>query len=305
MPDTLTLTWQTTRDAFQALNQAVTPWVQSAIEAAGLKGAWGSLMHAYYHDHEPIPISVAAWRPHMPFQHPRLQADNLARLATEGWLTSMGEDAYRLTSQGYQAPRQVHAGLLTGIIEIERRLQVDTARLRQLMGSVYGAIVDAPEPPAKTTMLDYPDFRFAGDSPLAWMRFAVLRIAAYRDDCHHALWMPLGVSGPTWDALTVLWRGEATTVAGVAETLAARGYGLDEYAVALEALIERGWVEVGREPGVYQITDVGRTLRQAVEDQTQCDFFKPWDELSDAGKEEYRVLMAQLYTELQEISQTN
>jgi hypothetical protein len=115
---------------------------------------------------------------------------------------------------------------------------------------------------------------------------------AFRDDVHIAAWQPTGVDGPTWEALTLVWRGEADTPEALAEKLAGRRLEPAAYAAALRSLAERQWV--AERAGAYSATEQGRTIRQQVEDETDRMFYEPWGCLDDGEAQELRSLLSQL-----------
>jgi hypothetical protein len=86
------------------------------------------------------------------------------------------------------------------------------------------------------------------------------------------------VPGHGWEAFTLLWRGEATTLAAIHEKLSWRGYLPEEYAAALNELAQRHWLVC--EGTDYRLTDKGRDLRQLAEDETDRVFYTPWTCLS-------------------------
>jgi ribosomal protein S19E (S16A) len=104
-------------------------------------------------------------------------------------------------------------------------------------------------------------------------------LAHYRDDAHNAAWMPYGISGTAWEALTFVWREDARTPEALAEALPFRGHTADRYVEALAELAERGWVEETAEG--YQVTERGGKLRQKAEDETNRFHSVGWSTLSD------------------------
>jgi hypothetical protein len=101
---------------------------------------------------------------------------------------------------------------------------------------------------------------------------------AFRDDAHIKAWDAYHVNAPTWEAFSLIWRGEATNLDKLCESLAQRGHQRSTYAAALQGLVRRGWVmEVG---GDYQITRNGETIRLAAEVATDRNFYGPWNALA-------------------------
>ncbi|MBU0704896.1 MAG: hypothetical protein KKC18_13635 [Chloroflexi bacterium] len=123
----------------------------------------------------------------------------------------------------------------------------------------------------------------------------------YRDDAHIAAWKPYDVSGHAWEALTFIWRGEASTAEELVEKLPFRGHSAEVYAKVLVDLASRGWVE--ETPDGYRITEEGRGLRQQAEDATDRYFFAPWACLEDAEIVQLHDLLTRLRSNLREMAE--
>ena len=121
----------------------------------------------------------------------------------------------------------------------------------------------------------------------------MLDLFAFRDDAHIAAWRPYGTSGQVWEALTYVWRGEASTAAELAEKVGDyRRYDEEAYAAALQELVDQGWIV--EEEGAYVATEAGRRLRQAAEDTTDRYFDAAWTALSEAEVVEVKELLEKL-----------
>jgi hypothetical protein len=117
-------------------------------------------------------------------------------------------------------------------------------------------------------------------------------LVRFRDDAHHAAWQPHGVGGPTWEALTLIWRGEAYSPETLAKLLERRAQPPEVYVDAIHTLVERGWV--AQHGQAYRVTDRGAALRQDAEDQTNRLFYAPWSCLSEDELDEMRGLLTAL-----------
>jgi len=117
-------------------------------------------------------------------------------------------------------------------------------------------------------------------------------LAAYRDDAHLASWQPHPIEGHAWEAFTYLWRGEAITLDGLYQKLERRGYSRDEYRQAVEDLMKRGWVAERAEG--YQVTTLGKEIRQTAEETTDRYFYAPWSCLSQEETKDLRTLLIRL-----------
>jgi DNA-binding MarR family transcriptional regulator len=158
---------------------------------------------------------------------------------------------------------------------------------------VVQASLAAPEPAAKPTLLTsrHTD-PGSGAAPAARIDQYLTDLLHYRDDAHQAAWQPVGVSGPAWEILTLIWRGEAQTIEELRARLERRGHTAEAYSQYLHGLIGRGWV--AEQSGRFEITDAGRALREQAEETTNRLFYAPWAGLTERELEELRGLLVHL-----------
>ena len=118
--------------------------------------------------------------------------------------------------------------------------------------------------------------RMAGDAtthPMVALENAVFGLWQARDDCHMAAWRQAGLDGPTLDALTRIWRGEAASEEDLAAKLTSQRAA--DVAGELASLQRDGLVATGGQP---RTTEKGAKARQAIEDETDRLFFSGWPE---------------------------
>jgi len=114
-------------------------------------------------------------------------------------------------------------------------------------------------------------------------------LSAYRDDAHLASWRHHGVSGQVWETLTMVWRHEVKTLDELCARLQRRGFAREDYALALQELVERGWLAQDGEN--YSVTARGDALRLEAEEATNRYFYAAWDCLTEAEIEDLRDLL--------------
>ncbi len=155
------------------------------------------------------------------------------------------------------------------------------------------AALAAPEPASKRALIvNRRSDPGPQGAPLLRLVQYVADLNAWRDDAHLAAWRPQAVSGPAWEAFTLLWRGEAHTPAELANKLDFRGLAEDDYAAALDELIAPGWI--APQGSSFELTAAGSALRQQVEDETDRLYDAPWAALSPAELAELGTLLAAL-----------
>jgi DNA-binding MarR family transcriptional regulator len=174
----------------------------------------------------------------------------------------------------------------------------DLERLASLLHRLVKSCLTTPEPPGKWCII-HSRRNDPGDNASVVVQIDqyLSDLAAYRDDVHLAAWQSHSVEGHIWEALTYLWRGEATTLEGLYQKLERRGYSQEEYKQALEGLIRRGWVK--DEAGKYRVTPLGQEVRQAVEEVTDRYFYGAWTCLSLKEIEELQTLLIHMRDGLQ------
>lgn len=154
----------------------------------------------------------------------------------------------------------------------------DLARLASLLGRAFDAISAALDRrwhshiPRAARMAGLPTH------PMVALENAVYALWQARDDCHMAAWRLAGLDGPTLDALTRVWRGEAASELDLAGKLTSQRPA--DVARELTRLRGDGLVAAGDPP---RTTDKGAGLRQGIEDETDRLFFSAWPE--DIGSE--------------------
>ncbi len=172
------------------------------------------------------------------------------------------------------------------------------ARIVSLLGKLAQASLESPQPADKVciaqTHQSFPSQEYA---PLATIDQRLDELNAFRDDMHLAAWRPHEVEGFAWEALTFIWRGDASSAEELAEKLSVRDYSVDDYEQALVGLAQRDWLE--KTADGYQVTPEGQAVRQQAEDDTDRYFFAPWACLSDAESVQLHGLLTRPQNELQ------
>jgi hypothetical protein len=115
--------------------------------------------------------------------------------------------------------------------------------------------------------------RMAGDGAhsMVALENAVYGLWQARDDCHMAAWRQAGLDGPTLDALTRIWRGDAASEPELAAKLTTQRP--SDVAAELAHLRRDGLVAAAAE---LRTTEEGSKARQAIEDETDRLFFSAW-----------------------------
>jgi DNA-binding MarR family transcriptional regulator len=244
-------------------------------------------------------MSIAYVQKRDPYSNPQIFLPVFTTLAAQGWIEPAGDQLYHVTKQARSAVRQLVRSGDEALGELGVFSTLEAKRLIALLQRIVTANAVASEPPEKWATTHR--FRVADDtSPLlGQVREYLLDLFAYRDDAHLSAWRGYHVTGPAWNALTLLWRGEAVSPTQIAEQAAFRGYLASEYVTAIGKLVGRGWVETADTPGTYRVTEQGQALREGVELQTDAYFYAPWSCLNDRDITELRGLVIRLHGQLE------
>lgn len=148
----------------------------------------------------------------------------------------------------------------------------DLDELATLLDSALAACVQAPDPKTREHTPRAARYRWIEpSSPFARLDAAVYGLWQVRDDCHVQAWRDAGLTGPTVDVLTRIWRSEATTEGELAGKIATQRP--EDVRASVQRLRSDGSLADG-EP--LRLTAAGTTLRERVEADTDRYFFAPW-----------------------------
>ena len=102
---------------------------------------------------------------------------------------------------------------------------------------------------------------------------AVYALWMARDDSHNAAWRAAGFDGPTFDLLSRVWSGEATTVPALIEAM--RDFQRPEDVTrGIASLVAAGYIS--QHGDTLRLTVAGRSARTAIEAETDRVYFAPW-----------------------------
>jgi len=147
----------------------------------------------------------------------------------------------------------------------------DLTRLASLLARAFDATVASLDPRWRSHVPRATRMAGDGNHPMVALENAIYGLWQARDDCHMAAWRQAGLDGPTLDALTRIWRGEAASEAELAAKLTSQRPA--DISRALARLRRDGLVAAD---GPLRTTDTGAKARQAIEDETDRLFFSAW-----------------------------
>jgi DNA-binding MarR family transcriptional regulator len=272
---------------------------QANVEVGLKDHDWGMLFAALGVEPEPLTMARLQWL--VPYAAAEALDRRLAATASRGFLAPDRDGAYRLTEVGRQAAWASILAAHAQLSALDPLPADELRRLLELLRRLVDAALAAPEPVEKhylhRSRLVDPG---ADAAPAVRIDQYLTDLALFRDDAHLASWRPYEISGQAWEALTLIWRGEAGTLDVLVEQLARREQTRAAYAAALHTLADRGWV--AERDGTYDLTEQGRVLRQHAEDETDRLFYQPWQILDDGAAQELRMLLTRLRDRARELS---
>jgi len=272
------------RDSQASLQLHYRPAMEQAAETMGvslrnLRVLWLSMIY------DPDPISTSVIQHQTPYTNAEIFLPRLEEAAQRGWLSPLPGDVYQITSQGRAAVQSVLSAAYDSMAKLTPLSIRDLMRIRNYLWRLVDGCLQVEAPNSKHNLL----MSRRGDpgaqvSEIVRIEQHLTDLNAFRDDAHIAAWDAYHVNAPTWETFTMIWRGEATNLDKLCESLAQRGHQRSTYAAALQGLVRRGWVmEVG---GDYQITRNGETIRLAAEVATDRNYYGPWNALA-ADEQDY------------------
>jgi len=245
-------------------------------------------------------FSIEDFQQRDPFSNPEQFERLFPRLHMKGWIIPTRNDGqYEAAERAREGVRQIVRAGDEQLAKFESVSDLDLHRLLQFLRLIILANNAAPEPPQKWSVIKR--FRVGNkNSPvIVQVRESLMDVFAYRDDAHLSAARPhFNRAGIVWNASSLVWSGEAVTVDKITEMLSFRGYERKDYAAALQAAVEVGWLEETDSVGTYRATPKGSALREQVEKLTDEYFYCPWVMFSQGDLDEFYGMLVKLREQL-------
>jgi DNA-binding MarR family transcriptional regulator len=292
--------WSLAEETMRAFGPFYQQSMREAIQDSGVPDDWFGLSLARGSD--PAPFTVERFHALFPYTAQEWFPETLETLAREELLERVGEGAYRLTDLGRETIATIFGAAHRELGAIDPLPVDEVDQLNSLLYRLVQATLEAPEPEEKWAIA-YSRWTDPGEGAARSVKTDqyLTDLVRFRDDAHIAAWKPYGVSGHAWEALTFIWRGEASTAEELAEKLPFRRHSVETYAEALAGLVGRGWVEETSDG--FRIAEKGQALRQQAEEETDRIFFAPWACLDAAETAQLHDLLTRLRHNLQEMAE--
>ena len=254
----------------------------------------------YYSELGMDSFSVDEFQKRDPFSNPEQFEKQFASLEIRDWITPTYEDGrFQVRERARDAVRQIMEAGNTQLLELETTSAEYLERLLAFLKQIVLASSFAPEPPHKWAIVNRFHVANANSPVIVQIRECLMDLFAYRDDAHLSAARPyFSEAGIVWNAFNSVWSGSAVTAGKIAEALVFRGYAMEDYAAALQAATEAGWVESADAPHTFRPTPKGREMHEQVEKLTNEYFYRPWAMFSQNELDEIYDLLKHLREQL-------
>lgn len=282
--------------------------VQQAIQDVGMADLrLGLLLHTL--QFEPLPITARALRRTIPYYATEPFEEGFKKLAERGFLAG-DTSGFTLTAKGRQALITILEAAREKLAVAEKSLEVEILQdLYGLLKRLNDAAMDSQEITEKLCFeMQKRTVPSKTNSVLSEIEDLVSNLYGYRCDGHRQAWQGLDVDldGPTWEALTAIWQGDANSVKTITDNRLnarpTRGFGADIYAKSVEKLVGYRWIEVDdAENETYCLTEMGKTVRQDAEAETDRLFYSIWSVLDESELVELNHLTLQICEQIKRV----
>jgi hypothetical protein len=168
--------------------------------------------------------------------------------------------------------------------------------LAEMLDKLVNKCLETPPPPNTWSISLSKKLMPPSDPQMPFIEQAISCLAAYRDDAHLASWQSSGLSAISMETMTVIWRGQASTLEELTDKLSNRGHPKKVYVDALTQLRTSEYISGSR--SVLRLTENGKLFRDRVEAKTDQYFYTPWSCLTDDQKNKLAVILKDLIERL-------
>ncbi len=285
---------------FQQLMEAFAPHYREAVgqvmKETGLKEHWFAVFAA--HALAPEPLVRDFFVALEPRDNPERRLRALQQAAAADFLATEDRKAYTLTDSGRKAMTRFFDAAQEALAAIQPLPESDLDRLGALLNRISAATARARKPSHKPHFELIHQVAPDPEAPtVVQIEHVLTELVMYREDVHIAGRAAMKVSAPAGEALDVIGRGEADSVAALTAALGERrGYGEADYATAVATLVEKGWVS--QTDDVLVVTAEGQAALEEAAALTDRLYVTGWKNLKKAEVTALDKLLARLLEDL-------
>ena len=275
--------WQIMEAALASLAERFEPLLERKCSEAMMdRRVWGLLLAVY--TFEPDETSAGHLMIRSPYTSVDSYMNRLRSAAHNVLLDEVSPGTFRLTDHGRSITLQIVQAIREVMAHSDPLLPADSGRLAVLLDRLVQACLQTPPPPETWSISLSNKLIPALNPPMPFIEQSFSCLAAYRDDSHLAAWRRSGLSAMALETLTLLWRGEVTSLDELCKRLERRGHPCQVYNNVLGELREHGFI-TGPAQAPW-VTGTGRVFRNEIEEDTDRFFYAPWSVLKTEEKME-------------------
>jgi hypothetical protein len=283
--------WKLIRDSWIKIDASFNPAIKPLVAKSELNVRdWMLLLATLTFEPEDTTPS------HLMVRGPYTSSDQyLTRLehtADKGFLVKVSKGSFRLSPEGREAVEEFIQVARDGMVSAELLPTEEALILAKMLERLVNNCLDTLPPPDTWSITLSHKLMPAIDQPMPFIEQAISCLSAYRDDAHLASWQSSGLSATALESMTLIWRGQVSTLDELVEKLSFRDHPEKVYNDALAELRARSYLSGYR--NALHLTEEGNLFRDHVEAKTDRYFFTPWTCLSDAEKGKMAEILKQM-----------
>jgi len=280
--------WRVAEEALSALTQRYEPFAEQRCAECGIdRRDWGMLLAV--HTFEPEETTPGHLMVRGPYTSADTYLQRLQALAAKKLIEEIAPGRFRMMDESRKIMFQIAEDVRDVMTHVDPLPPVDSGRLAILLDRVVQACLGTPPPPDTWSITLSYKLVPALNPPMPFIEQALSCLTAYSDDAHLAAWQRSGLSAMAFESLTMLWRGEVTTLDDLCKKLTHRGHPCQVYITVLGELRERGLI-TGPDQSPW-LTGTGRVFRNEIEEDADRFFYAPWSSLEKNEKNELYGLL--------------
>jgi hypothetical protein len=273
--------WKLIRDSWIKIQASFNPAIKPLVAKSELNiREWMLLLAALTFEPEDITPS------HLMVRGPYTSSDQyLTRLehaAENGFLLRVSKGRFSLSPEGREAVFEFIKVVREAMVSAKLLPTQESLILAEMLERLVNNCLDTPPPPDTWSITLSHKLMPVIDPPIPFIEQAISCLSAYRDDAHLASWQSSGLSAIALESMTLIWRGQVSTLDEFTEKLSFRGHPEKVYIDALAELRACSYLSGYR--NALHLTEEGKLFRDRVEAKTDQYFFTPWTSLSEADK---------------------
>jgi hypothetical protein len=282
------LLWNLMRESWIKIERSFDPEIKPIVAESDLSiREWMLLIAALTFEPEATTPSHLLVRG--PYTSSEQYLSRLENTADNGYLENQSNGSFHLSAKGKAAALDFIKTARNAMEAGKLLTDADAQKLVVLLERLVEKCLATPPPPDTWSInLSY-KLMPAKEPGMPFIEQAISCLSAYRDDAHLASWQSSGLSAIALESLTLIWRGQVSTIDQLIEKLSFRGHPDKMYLDALAELRSHDYISGFQ--NVLRLTEEGKLFRDRVEANTDYYFYAPWSCLNTDEKEQMAEIL--------------